>query len=256
MEGGKQDMFAKTMGMLVLAVASANLAQASVITLIDTIPSGNLFLQPPVLTGGGDAFGGSSAGNVLADAFTVPTSANLDQISVVVDYSNLPGLIGMSPMLLTLLTDSSDSPGTPIESWIIPLDPADVEPSLAIVTATSITQPLLLSGKQYWLSVVPTNPAITGIGWGLASASFPGIQLPTAESGTGVNSGWNPTITNLANEFSVSGTPTPEPGTLSITALTVAAIFIGLGVKLRAGPAVVAAAPEHVSGADGGHSRP
>ena len=68
MEGGKQDMFAKTMGMLIVAVASANLAQASVITLVDTIPSGSLFLQPPVLTGGGDAFGGSSAGSVLAQS--------------------------------------------------------------------------------------------------------------------------------------------------------------------------------------------
>src|SRR5580698_1586332 len=99
MEGGKQDMFAKTMGMLIVAVASANLAQASVITLVDTIPSGSLFLQPPVLTGGGDAFGGSSAGSVLANGFTVPISANLDQISVAVDYIDLPGLTGMSPML-------------------------------------------------------------------------------------------------------------------------------------------------------------
>jgi hypothetical protein len=233
MEGGKQDMFAKTMGMLIVAVASANLAQASVITLVDTIPSGSLFLQPPVLTGGGDAFGGSSAGSVLANGFTVPISANLDQISVAVDYIDLPGLTGMSPMLLTLLTDSSDSPGVAIESWTIPLDPADTEPSLAVVTAASITQPLLLAGKQYWLSVVPTDPVSTGIGWGLASASFPGIQLPIAESGTGANSGWNPTVTNLANEFSVSGTPTPEPGTFTITGLALVAMVIGLGVQLK-----------------------
>ena len=201
---------------LLLGVASA--VHAGVITLENTIPSGSLFLQPPVLTGAAPVFG-SGGGVVVADAFTAPVTAALYQISVVVEYEDFPslGVTGTSPMLLTLFADSSNSPGTPIESWTVPLSPSDT--SLTIVTVTSLTNMLLMAGQQYWLSEVPTDPVHTGIGWGLASPGYPGIQLPIAETNTGVNSGWGPTGLNIANEFSVSGTAVPEPVTLGISAL-------------------------------------
>jgi hypothetical protein len=66
---------------LVLGVASA--LHAGVITLENTIPSGSLFLQPPVLTGAAPVFG-NGGGVVVADAFTAPGSAALYQVSVVV----------------------------------------------------------------------------------------------------------------------------------------------------------------------------
>ena len=201
---------------LLLGVASA--VHAGVITLENTIPSGSLFLQPPVLTGAAPVFG-SGGGVVVADAFTAPVTAALYQISVVVEYEDFPslGVIGTSPMLLTLFADSSNSPGTPIESWTVPLSPSDT--SLTIVTVTSLTSALLMAGQQYWPSEVPRDPVHTGIGWGLASPGYPGIQLPIAETSTGVNSGWGPTGLNIANEFSVSGTTVPEPATLGISAL-------------------------------------
>jgi hypothetical protein len=207
---------------LLLGVASA--VHAGVITLENTIPSGSLFLQPPVLTGAAPVFG-SGGGVVVADAFTAPVTAALYQISVVVEYEDFPslGVIGTSPMLLTLFADSSNSPGTPIESWIVPLSPSDT--SLTIVTVTSLTNMLLMAGQQYWLSEVPTDPVHTGIGWGLASPGYPGIQLPIAETSTGVNSGWGPTGLNIANEFSVSGTTVPEPATLGISALVLLSLI-------------------------------
>jgi hypothetical protein len=149
---------------------------------------------------------------------------------VVVEYEFFPqfGVTGTSPLLLTLLTDNGDSPGTPIESWIVPLLPSDTSPT--IVTVNSITNALLLAGDQYWVSVVPADLVHTGIGWGLTT---PGIQLPVAESLTGVNAGWLPTQVNLANEFSVSGTVISEPATLGTGALVVLLMVGGL----RAGPA-------------------
>ena len=207
---------------LLLGVASA--VHAGMITLENTIPSGSLFLQPPVLTGAAPVFG-SGGGVVVADAFTAPVTAALYQISVVVEYEDFPslGVIGTSPMLLTLFADSSNSPGTPIESWTVPLSPSDT--SLTIVTVTSLTSALLMAGQQYWLSEVPTDPVHTGIGWGLASPGYPGIQLPIAETSTGVNSGWGPTGLNIANEFSVSGTTVPEPATLGISALVLLSLI-------------------------------
>jgi hypothetical protein len=214
---------------LILILFASSAVRAGIITLENTIPSGPLYLQPPVLTGAAPVFG-SGGGTVVADAFTAPVSATLYQISVVVDYEDFPsfGVTGRSPMLLTLFTDSGDSPGTSIESWTVPLSPSAT--SLTVVTETSLTNALLVAGHQYWLSEVPTDPIHTGIGWGLASPGYPGIQLPIAETTTGVNSGWGPTTLNLANEFSVSGTTVPEPGTFGIGAL----VFLPIVARLRA----------------------
>jgi hypothetical protein len=230
-------MFARTTRVLIVILAVTRALPAAVVTLENTIPSGNLFLQPPVLTGAAPLFG--TGGTVVADGFTAPVSAALDQISVAVEYEDFPplGVTGTSPMLLSLFMDSGDSPGALIESWTVPLSPSDT--SLTIVTVNSLTQSMLLAGQQYWISVVPTNPVNTGIGWGLASAGYPGIELPIAEATTGVNSGWGPTALNLANEFSVSGTvpaTVPEPGTLALSALVFLFMITGLRASRRHSP--------------------
>lgn len=211
---------------LILVLGAASVAHAATVTLENTIPSGSLFLQPPVLTGAAPVFG-SGGGVVVADAFTAPVSADLFQVSVAVEYQDIPplGVTGRAPMLLTLFTDSSDSPGTAIESWTVPLSPSDT--SLTVVTVTSVTGALLVAGHQYWLSEVPTDPVGTGIGWGLASAGLPGIELPVTQSDTGTNSGWGPTGLNIANEFSVTGTTVPEPKTLWIGALVLVFMMVG-----------------------------
>jgi len=223
-------MFTRMTKALVLVLAAAGASHAAVVTLENTIPPGPLFLQPPVLTGAGPVFG--TGGTVVADAFTPLVSANLFQISVAVEYEDFPsfGVTGTAPMLLTLFADSSNSPGTQIESWIVPLSPTDT--SLTIATVTSVTDALLVAGHQYWLSEVPIDPIGTGIGWGLASAGLPGIELPIAETSTGVNIGWGPTTMNIANEFSVTGTTVPEPATFGIGALGLS-ILAGVRIKSR-----------------------
>jgi hypothetical protein len=225
-------MFVRMMSAPVFLLGAAGALHAGVITLENTIPVGPLYLQPPVLTGAAPVFG-SGGGVVVADAFTPTVSADLFQISVAVDYEDFPtfDVTGTAPMLLTLFTDSGDSPGTPIESWTVPLSPSDT--SLTLITVTSVTDALLLAGQQYWLSEVPTDPVGTGIGWGLASPGYPGIELPIAESTTGTHSGWMPTSPNIANEFSVTGTTVPEPGTFWIGALISLLMIAGAGAKSR-----------------------
>ena len=225
-------MYSRMTKALIVVLGASSAARAGVITLENTIPVGPLFLQPPVLTGAAPVFG-SGGGVVVADAFTPMVSADLFQISVAVEYIDFPtlGVTGRSPMLLTLFTDSSDSPGRPIESWTVPVNPSDT--SLTVVTVTSITGALLLAGHQYWLSEVPTDPVGTGIGWGLASPGYPGIELPIAESTTGMNSGWMPTSLNIANEFSVTGTTVPEPGTFGVGAIVFLSMIAGARAKSK-----------------------
>ncbi len=222
----------RTFVLALIPVITAASLQAGVITLENTIPSGNLFLQPPVLTGAAPVFG-VGGGVVVADGFIAPLSAMLFEVSVAVEYEDFPpvGVTGTSPMLLTLFSDSGNSPGTPIESWMVPLSPTDT--SLTVVTVDSITHALLQAGQQYWLSEVPIDPVHTGIGWGLASSGLPGIELPIAETTTGVNSGWGPTQQNIANEFSVTATTAPEPATFGIDLLVLLSTVAGVQSKRR-----------------------
>jgi hypothetical protein len=226
-------MSTRTISVLMLALGATTIAHANKVTLEDTIAS-DPFHQTTVLTGAAPVFG-SGGGVVLADGFTAPVNAELYQIAVVVAYEDFPsfGVTGTSPMLLTLFNDSGNSPGTPIEAWIVPLSPSDT--SLTLITVNSITNALLLAGREYWLSVVPTDPVHTGIGWGLdySAGGYPAAELPITETTTGVNSGWLPTALNLANEFSVSGTAVPEPPTFWTTAFVCLAVVGGLRTSNR-----------------------
>jgi len=229
----------------VLVFAILNVAHAQVVTLVNTIPTSNLTAQPPALTGAAPLLGGG--GQVIADAFPMELTATLDQITVAVQYVPLPKGLGTSPMLLTILSDNNNSPGTPIESWTVPFNPA--ETNLSLITVTSVTHAVLNGGQLYWVSVVPTDPTTTGIGWGLVAASPNSPGLPIATSALGINSGWGPTETSFANEFSVTGTTVTVviPFALAVensasygSSVAPGSIFVVYGSNLATGPVVQA----------------
>jgi hypothetical protein len=69
---------------------------------------------------------------------------------------------GTNDLLITLYTDSSGSPGTPLESW----SEVNVLGSAAqIVSARSLLHPKLMSGQQYWLVVTMAVPSSEGFWW-------------------------------------------------------------------------------------------
>ncbi len=229
----------------VLVFAILNVAHAQVVTLVNTIPTGNLAAQPPALTGAAPLLGGG--GLVIADAFPMELTATLDQITVAVQYVPLPNGLGTSPMLLTILSDNNNSPGAPIETWTVPFSPA--ETNLTLITVTSVTHAVLNAGQLYWVSVVPTDPTTTGIGWGLVAASPNSPGLPIATSSLGTNSGWGPTNTSFANEFSVTGTTVTVviPFAFAVensasygSSVAPGSIFVVYGSNLAAGPVVQA----------------
>jgi hypothetical protein len=98
--------------------------------------------------------------------------------------------------------------------------------------------------------VIPTDPTTTGIGWGLVAASPNSPGLPIATSGLGINSGWGPTHTSFANEFSVTGTTvvtTPPPFAYSVensasyaSSVAPGSIFVVYGLNLGTGPVIQA----------------
>src|ERR1019366_8689049 len=170
-------MYSRMTKALMVVLGASSAARAGVITLENTIPVGPLFLQPPVITGAAPVFG-SGGGVVVADAFTAMVSADLFQISVAVEYMDFPtlGVTGRSPMLLTLFTDSSDSPGPPIESWTVPVNPSDT--SLTVITVNSITGALLLAGPKSGFSKVPTDQSALALGGGWHPPAIPVSSYP------------------------------------------------------------------------------
>lgn len=230
----------------ILVLAILNAAHAQVVTLVNTIPPGNLAGQPPALTGAVPILGGG--GQVVADAFPVEVTTTLDQVTVAVQYIPLPNGLGTSPMLLTILNDNNNSPGMAIETWMVPFSPA--ETNLTLITVTSVTHAMLNGGQNYWISVVPTDPSTTGIGWGLVAPSPNSPELPMATTGLGINSGWGPTHTSFANEFSVTGTTamtSPPPYIYSVensasygASVAPGSIFVVYGSNLGSGPVVQA----------------
>lgn len=226
----------------VLVFVILNAAHAQVVTLANTIPTGNLAGQPPALTGAVPILGGG--GQVIADAFPMEGTAALDQVTVAVQYLTLPNGLGTSPMLLTILRDNNRSPGTPIESWTVPFSPAETD--LTLITVTSVTHAMLNDTQLYWISVVPADPTTTEIGWGLVAPSPNSPQIFIATSNLGMNSGWGPTHTSYANEFSVTGTTvatTPPPFIFSVensasyaSSVAQGSIFVVYGSNLGAGP--------------------
>ena len=203
----------------ILVLAAVCTLHSETITLINTIPNGNLDLQPPVFMPGGNVR------VTMADGFIAPETVALSQVSLAVAY------VGgrTAPMYISILDDNGNSPGTELERWAFRLD-YDAT-TLTVVTMTSNRNPMLLAGRQYWLALDPSDLSGTAIGWGLASSGYPGIQLPIA-----VRYGyddWDPTQLNLANEFSVSGTTVPEPTNFRLSALSLLAATGALGIVRR-----------------------
>ena len=69
---------------------------------------------------------------------------------------------GTNDLLITLYTDSSGSPGTPLESWS---EVNELGSTVQIVSVRSLLHPKLVNGQQYWLVVTMAVPSAEGIWW-------------------------------------------------------------------------------------------
>jgi hypothetical protein len=102
---------------------------------------------------------------------------------------------GTNDLLITLYTDSSDSPGTPLESW----SEVNVLGSAArIVCARSLLHPKLMTGQQYWLVVTMAVPSSEGFWYGNP------LSETSTEAGS-INGGQWAQSTLLSGAFEIRG---------------------------------------------------
>jgi hypothetical protein len=122
------------------------------------------------------------------------------------------------PLNFMLETDAAGLPsGTILESWSLPAASVTEDPQL--FTFTSVLNPTLTSGTQYWL--VGSSTDVNGFTWLLNNQDVMGLDYNNG-------SGWayQPAAANFALEVqvgSISGVP--EPGSATLTSLATLLIF-------------------------------
>ena len=130
-----------------------------------------------------------------------------------------------SPVTAGLYANSAGEPGSLLESWSFAVPGGSGFPAPALTTLTSVLNPLLSSGTQYWFVIAQT------------SAQAAGFQITWFANDLVVNGGvWaGPSANALAQVFAGSPTPgivvtsaasVPEPATgmlLLVGALVVTA---------------------------------
>lgn len=132
---------------------------------------------------------------------------------------------------VTINADSANKPGQVLESFtltdlLLHTDRSTVFP--AATTISSVTHPLLHDGSNYW--VVLSAPVVSNysdVHWYLSNASYGDSQWVLSAQGSGYSPGWNTNTGTVVPAFMVTGSPVPEPATLSL--LT----FVGLALIRR-----------------------
>jgi hypothetical protein len=110
--------------------------------------------------GGNVFFGGPGTGGgpftEFGIAFTPSSNTRLNTIELPMSLSS-----GVSSLAINLLTDNGGVPGTVLESWGDPNHDLLRSTTPAIVRFTSVLQPALSAGKQYWITASVVNPGPT-----------------------------------------------------------------------------------------------
>jgi hypothetical protein len=121
-----------------------------------------------------------NTGGFIATTFTTTGSGPLSSVLVDIDCS-------VTPVTMGLYTNAAGQPGTLLESWTAPVTVA-----AQIITLTSILNPVLSPGTQYWFVItippnsyfewVENNQALKGAIWfgGAVNALAHGVPFELA----------------------------------------------------------------------------
>ncbi len=180
----------------------------------------------------------SSIGSGLdepAFSFIPGVTTNFAQLDIALLYPN--GLNEPNSAIVDLVSDSSDSPGTVLQSWNV----ANLPNSSICCTLTTLTGDgtiPLVEGSKYWVAVLPSSDSslilwawnTTGVNTSCCSNGVPALLYNHG-------SGWGPADKLYgypnpapAPAFEVLGTASPEPGTMAL-ALFATALILVLWVK-------------------------
>lgn len=149
-----------TLGLCALVLGAPTVARASTIlfTNFGTGFSYNASVGNPV---GNDGFGGDEW---QGETFTASATANLNSIEIALSGTGMSN----DPITVDLTASAADSPGAVLESFTIPAVSAPLlGTNNSPITLTSVLEPLLTSGDQYWITAAA--PSTSAYAWNFNS---------------------------------------------------------------------------------------
>jgi len=184
-------------------------------TLFSTFGPAETFVAgAPGLSVGAGVLGGfpaSDGGISLAFAFTPSATANLSRVDLGMTYIHDPvKASGPASLNIVVAGDDAGQPGATIEA--IPLTGVlgSLPSAAGIVSAYSVTHPLLKAGTQYWLLVAPPDLRNTTFEWMLSPQQ--GLKVPMTSKLAGIY--WAAATWNTPLAYGVFGDQNagPQPG--------------------------------------------
>jgi hypothetical protein len=170
-------------------------------------------------TSQGNPVGNDFVGDDAAQGNSFILSSNAVFRSAMVALSCVVGCPAAMNFTVDLTADSSDSPGTVVESFLFPSATLNaLGNNNAPIALTSVLHPTLLSGMQYWITV--SSSVTYAIVWNNNSTGDTNDQAVSSDGGAT----WFAPTGATPGALEVDGTVVPEPsaGLLAVTGLIVA----------------------------------
>jgi hypothetical protein len=156
--------------------------------------------------------------DIVAQLFTATSTGLLFSLKFALGTSQIATTPNIADIFL--YADNAGQPGAVLESLSFDVgsfhNPA-IDPADLIVTVNSVTNPLIVSGQNYWAGVLSDDNGNHPIVWYRGFGSDPGVDVFFGGS-------WVPETPTPTAPFSLEVTVTPEPATWSITLAGLAAV--------------------------------
>jgi hypothetical protein len=211
-------MKARVLGcILLLNGALVGQAFADQIFFSNLVQPGNQYGPDGLGIGHTPSYSPGDTGDVFgATGFTPSQEFQLTSIQIALGYvAGFPSN-GPNEADVSLVSDTGGLPGSTIESWQLTDLPATTFPS-PLITVSSVLNPILLPGNQYWVIATAGPDTFDTWTFTLAGSSF--SPLAVNDTLNGVASGWVLNGSGRQGALAVSGDAVPEPSTLATVTL-------------------------------------
>jgi hypothetical protein len=166
-----------------------------------------------------------------ANEFTASLTAAVTAVDLGISLA-----AGTNSVVVELMTDNGGTPGSVLESYGFVDQMGAFGSQNSPLVATSVTNPILVAGTNYWMVAVP-GASDTNAAWNYNDQSVTGTDLYSRDGGAT----WTSNGSQTLGAFEVFGAPVPVPSTLVMSSIIFGMGGLVWGYKRFKQPTVAAA---------------